>query len=43
MEVRVVFLDVVALLVWAFGCLTFLGMYGFHILLSGFGVVFGLV
>jgi len=39
---RVVFLNAVALLLWAFICFFQFGIFGFNILLSSLGVVFGL-
>jgi hypothetical protein len=39
---RVIFLEAVAFLLWAFICFLQFGISGFNILLSGLGVVFGL-
>ena len=39
---RVIFLDAVALLLWASICFFQFGIFGFNIFLSGLGVVFGL-
>jgi len=43
MRLRAVFFDGVMLLLWAFIAFIYHGFYGFNILLSGLGVVFGLV
>ena len=43
MRLRAVFVDGVTFLLWAFICFIYLGIYGFNILLSSGGVVFGLV
>jgi len=39
---RVIFLDAVTFLLWASICFFQFGIFGFNILLSGLGVVFGL-
>lgn len=39
---RVIFVDAVVLLLWAFICAFQFGIFGFNILLSGLGVIFGL-
>lgn len=43
MRLRAVFVDGVTFLLWAFICFIYLGIYGFNILLSSLGVVFGLI
>ena len=43
MGTRVVFLDGIVFLLWAFLCFIYLGLIGFNILLSSLGVVSGLV
>ena len=43
MGTRAVFLDGIVFLLWAFLCFIYLGVIGFNILLSGLGVVLGLV
>jgi len=40
---RAVFLDGIVFLLWVFLCFCYLGVIGFNILLSGLGVVSGLV
>lgn len=43
MKPRAVFFDGVMILLWAFVCFIYVGIFGFNILFSGLGVVFGLV